>query len=64
MKLLLVFMARLNLEFRKNMWSPKLENDTNLVENVQRHGSKIIPGLTDKSYKERLKIMKLPSLFC
>jgi hypothetical protein len=42
--------------------SLKFEKDKNLVENVQRRATRIIPGLKGKSYEERLKIMKLPSL--
>jgi hypothetical protein len=40
------------------VWSPKLEKD----KSVQRRATRIIPGLEGKSYEERLKIMKLPSL--
>jgi hypothetical protein len=34
----------------------------NLIESIQRRATKIILGLKGKSYEERLKIMKLPSL--
>jgi hypothetical protein len=42
--------------------SLRFEKDKNFVENVQRCATRIIPGLKGKSYEERLKIMKLPSL--
>jgi hypothetical protein len=44
------------------VWSPRLEKDKNLVESVQRRATSILRGLKGKSYEERLKIMKLPSL--
>jgi hypothetical protein len=54
--------VRLDLEFGNVVWSPIFEKDKNLIENVQRRAIRIIPGLKGKSYEERLKIMKLPSL--
>jgi hypothetical protein len=62
MKLLFTSVVRPNLEFGNVVWSPRLEKDKNLVESVQRRATGIIPGLKGKSYEERLKIMKLPSL--
>jgi hypothetical protein len=44
------------------VWSPRLEKDKNLVESVQRHATRIIPGLKGMSYEETFKFMKLPSL--
>ena len=61
MKQLFVAVVRPNLEFG-NVWSPRFEKDKILIENVQRRATRIIPGLKGKSYEERLKIMKLPSL--
>jgi hypothetical protein len=62
MKQLFVAVVRPNLEFGNVVWSPKLEKDKNLIESVQRRATRIIPGLKGKSYDERYKIMKLPSL--
>jgi hypothetical protein len=62
MKLLFTSVMRPNLEVGKVVWSPRLEKDKNLVESVQRRATSITPGLKGKSYEERLKIMKLPSL--
>jgi hypothetical protein len=55
-------LVRPHLEFGNVVWSPKLEKDKHLVESVQRRATKIIPGLKNKTYEERLKHMKLPSL--
>jgi hypothetical protein len=62
MKQLFVAFVRLDLEFGNVVWSPRFEKDINLIENAQRRATRIIPCLKDKSYEERLKIMKLPSL--
>ena len=33
-----------------------------MIERVQRRATKCVPGLRDKTYEERLYVMKLPSL--
>jgi hypothetical protein len=62
MKMLFVALVRPHLEFGNVVWSPRLEKDKHLVESVQRRATKIIPGMKDQTYEERLKHMKLPSL--
>jgi hypothetical protein len=62
MKQLFVAVVRPNLEFGHVVWSPRFEKGKNSIENVQRRATRVIPGLKGKSYEERLKIMKLPSL--
>ena len=44
------------------MSSPRLENDKKLVAGAQRRAIKIIPGLKDLTYEQRLEKMKLPSM--
>ena len=44
------------------MWSLRLKKDKKLVEGVQRRATKIIPGLKDLTYEQRLEKMKLPSM--
>ena len=39
------------------------KKDYNLLENVQRRATKMVPALKDMSYEERLEALKLPSLF-
>ena len=43
-------------------WSPLLKKDCNLLENVQRRSTKMVPALKDMSYEERLEALKPPSL--
>ena len=33
-----------------------------MIENIQRRATKLIPGLSDLSYEDRLHRLKLPSL--
>ena len=44
------------------MWSPYILRDIDLIEKVQRNFTKKLPGLSRKSYPERLRILGLPSL--
>ena len=62
MQLLCVALLRPHLEFGNVVWSPRLEKDKKLVEGVQRRATKIIPGLKDLTYEQRLEKMKLPSM--
>mgnify|MGYP006336457883 CR=1 FL=1 len=62
MQLLFVALVRPHLEFGNVVWSPRLEKDKKLVEGVQRRATKIIPGLKDLTYEQRLEKMKLPSM--
>jgi hypothetical protein len=38
------------------------EKKPNMIENIQRRATKLIPGLSDLSYENRLRRLKLPSL--
>ena len=55
-------LVRPHLEFSNMAWSPMLERDKALIEGVLRRATKIIPGLKDLPYVQRLKAMKLPSM--
>jgi hypothetical protein len=62
MKLLFCSLVRPHLEFANCVWSPRFIKDKNLIEAVQRRATKLIPGLKDLTYEERLRRMDLPSL--
>lgn len=62
MKLLFVALIRPHLEFGNVVWHPHLERDKKLVEGVLRRATKVIPGLKDLTYEERLKKMNIPSM--
>jgi len=50
------------LEYNSPVWSPSLKKDIILIESVQRHFTKRIPGLATMTYHSRLKLLNLESL--
>ena len=55
-------MVRPIVEYANAVWAPHTQKNSKPIENIQRHFTKKIQGLKEKSYKERLTILKLPSL--
>lgn len=55
-------MVRPIVEYANAVWAPHTKKNSKPIENIQRHYTKTIQGFKDKSYKERLTILKLPSL--
>ena len=51
-----------HLEFWKCCWVSRFQKDRLLIEGVQRRATKLVPGLTEHDYSERLKSMDLPSM--
>ena len=43
-------------------WNPHLRKDIDMLETIQRRATKLIPGLRDLSYEERLKECGLTTL--
>ena len=50
------------LEYCVQSWSPHLERDITLLENVQRRATKIVKDLRNKEYPDRLRELKLTKL--
>ena len=54
--------VRPHLEYASVVWNPTFRNDIKAIENVKRREIKMVTGLKDKSYEERLRILGLPTL--
>ena len=55
-------LVRPHLEYASTVWSPRFKRDMNTVERVQRRATKLVPGLKDMTYNERLRALNLPTL--
>ena len=56
-------LVRPTLEYANAVWTPILRRDQILLENVQRRATKLIAELRDRDYEDRLRALKLPSLY-
>ena len=61
-KQLYTALVRPHLEYANAVWNPYKKKDITTLENVQRRATKMVPGLGDKSYVDRLRDLKLPTL--
>ena len=55
-------LVRPHLEYCIQMWSPQYRRDMELLECIQRRATKMIPGLEQLSYEDRLRGLGLCSL--
>ncbi|XP_070212649.1 uncharacterized protein B0403.1-like [Littorina saxatilis] len=55
-------LARPILEYGHSVWQPQQKLLCKEIEDVQRRATKLISALSEKTYPERLAILKLPSL--
>jgi len=62
-KILYKTYVRPHMEFCIQAWSPYLQKDTKCLENIQRRATKMVHGLKDIAYEDRLKILGLISIF-
>ena len=47
------------MEYANTVWNPYKKKDITTLENVQRRATKMVPGLGDKSYEDRLRELKI-----
>ena len=59
---LYLVMVRPLLEYCVQAWSPHRRRDISLIEGVQRRATKLVPGLKDLSYEQRLVRLNLTTL--
>lgn len=61
-KTLFTTFVRPHLEYAQSVWAPHLKKYINLLENVQVRATKLVDGLGNMEYKERLSRLNLPTL--
>ena len=61
-KVLYVAFVRPQLEYAQATWSPFLRKYVNMIENVQIRATKLVDGLSNLNYFERLRKLDLPTL--
>ena len=61
-KTLFTTFVRPHLEYAQAVWSPHLQKHINTLENVQIRATKLVDGLHDLTYTERLEKIGLPTL--
>ena len=54
--------VRPHLEYGQSVWSPHLKRDIDALENVQIRATKLVDGLSNLTYAERLERLDLPTL--
>ena len=55
-------LVRTHLEYGQAIWSPHLMRDLDAIENVQMRATKLVDGLSNLTYSERLQKLNLPTL--
>lgn len=53
---------RPHLEYATSVWNPSLKKDIVNIENVQRRATRVVKGLKNLTYEERLRHLGLPTL--
>ena len=61
-KYLFISLIRPHLEYCVTVWYPLLKKDEDLIENVLRRASKMLPRLSNLTYEKRLAKIEIPSM--
>ena len=62
LKKLFISLVRPHLEYGQSVWSPFLMKHINMIEQVQERATKLVNGIADHDYPERLKKLGLTTL--
>ena len=63
LSLLYKAIVRPHIEYCNTVWHPRWKKDLEALEAIQNWATKLVPGLGEKSYGERLQALLLPSLY-
>ena len=63
MKKLYTSLVRPILEYGNVAWAPTRKRRQQMIENIQRRTTKLVPELKNLEYGDRLRALKLPSLY-
>ena len=55
-------LIRRQLEYAQTVWSPYKKKLIDAIEKVQRRATKVLPGMKNLPYEERLRKLNLPSM--
>jgi len=61
-KILYKAIVRPYLEYANSVWIPRRKKDIIILANVQRRSTKLVPGLRDLNYPDRLNNIHQPTL--
>ena len=50
------------IDYGDSVWNPSLKKHIQMIENIRRRGTKLVPELVNINYTDRLKMLNLPSL--
>ena len=62
LRLLFTALARSHLEYGNVIWHPFLQKDIQMLEKGQHRATRMVQGLANQHFEDRLKLMKLQSL--
>jgi ribonuclease P/MRP protein subunit RPP40 len=62
MKRLCTALVRPHLEYANAVWHPRYKKDSDNLERVQHRATRMVPGMSNIPYEERLRKLDLPSL--
>ena len=50
------------IDYGDSVWNPSLKKHSQMIENIQRRETQLVPELVNINYTDRLKMLILPTL--